>query len=470
MDKELVDEKEINLIELCYYVLRRWRLILFSILITGVLIGGYGLYKQIKSLRLDKSRQTFSPAYTPQMKYDNTKRKLEQEIQSLCDSIENSELYSRNSLLMNLDPYHVFESTADIYIKTDYEIQPDKVYQSPDYTGSVVSSYKLLILEDDVLEEISDKYNIDPLYLQELIDVTEEISTKMIHLKVIHSEREVCESILSYLLERIQSKKPEIENQIGPHSLNIIQQSSRETIRKDIANMQKQQITSFQEYQASLTEKENDLMNLENPLLNKSGIRNSLIKHTVMGGILGCLISCFILGIRFINEDKLVSEDDLKSLYEFKILALIENVPSPYSLSSSPIFTQLGSYLDQRLNRLFHQKPILSKEVIYEMIASDLLKSEKQSEIQEKGLMLLGFAESEIKGKIARDLNDHIQYKGLNICIGNGFDAETVKNLADCSYVLLIEQYNRSTLTGISQELKVIENMGKMLLGCIISS
>lgn len=464
MNHEITDEKEINLIELCNYILRQWRFIIVSILTAAVLLGAYSFYRHTRSQNRIKAQQELSAIYTPQMNYDTMKRSLEQEIKSLHDSIQNSENYSRDSLLMNLDPYHVYESTADIYIKTDYEIQPDKAYQSPDYTSSVVSSYKLLVLKDDVLEEISERFNIDPLYLQELIDVTEEINTKMIHLKVIHSEQEICDNILSFLLERIQHKKTDIESQIGPHTLNIIQQSTRETIRKDIADKQKQQVTTLQEYQVSLTKKEDELAALSNPLSNDSRIVSSFLKYTLMGGMLGCFLSCFILSIRFINEDKLISEEELKRLYHFKILGLIEDIsPSPF-VPRNP-FSRLGAYLDFRINKLFYQKPLLSKDVIYEMIASDILKSQEEN----TRLILLGCAGSQIKSKVAADLKNQISIDGLNICIGNGFDSNTVKNLSDCPFVLLIEQYNHSTLTSISQELEVIGNMNKILLGCVIT-
>lgn len=464
MDNGIEFEKEIDLMDLCYYILKRWRVIILVAVICSLLSGSIKIYRFAKTAHSQNTVQK-ADAASPEdeISYEKARQNLQQEISSLQNAIHNSEEYKRNSLLMNLDPYHVYESTADLYIKTDYAIYPDRVYQNPDYTASVVSSYTQLTLKGSVLESLSDELGLEPMYLKELIKITSESNTQMLHLKVIHPEKDICEKILNNLLEYLQSKKVEIERQIGPHAISILQKSSEELVRADIADMQKQEFTTYQNLQKSLKEKETALKHLEEPVEPQTLIKKSLIKFALLGFILGGALFSFTLCIRFLCSDSLISGDELKRLYKLKIF---ETSDSAFDSTSHTTKSKRGPgcRIDSIIDQLFRKKGMLTDEAIYELLAADI----KKDSAHNAKLMLIGNARTDIKDQIAYGLKTRFPDGDLIIHAADAIDSETVKLLTDCSHVLLVEQCFSSTFTGISQELSIISNMKTQLLGCVL--
>ena len=68
-------------------------------------------------------------------------------------AIQKAQEYAENSVWNNLDPYNVWVAQADLYVTTNYQIQPGMAYQNPDRTDSVLSAYASLLGNSSALSD-----------------------------------------------------------------------------------------------------------------------------------------------------------------------------------------------------------------------------------------------------------------------------------------------------------------------------
>ena len=127
------DEIEINLRLMFYNGLKNWRKLLLAGLLFGLLFGAGKGIKEYRASQAERA-ETQSVASvssslkttgdelkksekTVEMQYENTKESLVYTIQSLLDQTKKDMEYKENSILMNLDPYHLYKNTLIYYIQ-----------------------------------------------------------------------------------------------------------------------------------------------------------------------------------------------------------------------------------------------------------------------------------------------------------------------------------------------------------------
>ena len=138
MDQNNTYEQEIDLKDLMFAVLHKWKGILLVAIAFAILLGGV---KAVMTYRDQNNEENILEAeenYEEELHaYETSKETLERELGNLQTDIENQQNYMEKSVLMNMSPYDIYEARADIFIKTDYEIMPGMVYQNVDYTDTI---------------------------------------------------------------------------------------------------------------------------------------------------------------------------------------------------------------------------------------------------------------------------------------------------------------------------------------------
>lgn len=146
MNTQNAYEQEIDLKDLLFAVLRKWKLVVASAVIFAVLLGGAKGFLTYRSYSDPEAVATRTETYETELKrYEDDKEICEREIKNITDDIANRQDYMENSVLMNMSPYDVGEAKADLFIKTDYQIMPELTYQNIDYTDTILLSYQSTI-------------------------------------------------------------------------------------------------------------------------------------------------------------------------------------------------------------------------------------------------------------------------------------------------------------------------------------
>ena len=132
--------------DLIWTVFRKWRLILLSMLVFGLFLGGFRGVKEYKSYIDPEAEVERETNYSNELAaYERSKSAYETRIDNLQAWIERLELYKEKSLLLIMDPYDIYKSSVSYFVDTDYEIMPNVFFQNPNYTETLIKSYKLAI-------------------------------------------------------------------------------------------------------------------------------------------------------------------------------------------------------------------------------------------------------------------------------------------------------------------------------------
>lgn len=230
MDQNNTYEQEIDLKDLMFAVLHKWRSILLVAIVAGVLLGGVKAVMTYQSQNDEETILAAEEQYEDDLhSYERNKETMERELGNLQTDIENQQNYLEKSVLMNMSPYDIYEARADIFVKTDYEIMPGMFYQNVDYTDTILQTYQSVMTSVAFLSHIAESTGIDVQYLQELIQIERGSTvvgntsklTNLLTVTVKNSSKKDAEAVLKKLLEGIESLQVNITANIGEHTVMI---------------------------------------------------------------------------------------------------------------------------------------------------------------------------------------------------------------------------------------------------------
>ena len=188
-------EDEIDLVALTFTLLRKYRQILAAALacaiIFGAAAGAHTAWGGAVSQDAQKAYESELAEYNRKKEsYVAAKQQYSLDIanneKSQRDTeyaIQNAQEYAENSVWNNLDPYNVRVAQADLYVTTNYQIQPGMAYQNPDRTDSVLSAYASLLGNSSTLSEVAQQFNMQERYLRELVTISSDPDTHLLPLR-----------------------------------------------------------------------------------------------------------------------------------------------------------------------------------------------------------------------------------------------------------------------------------------------
>ena len=237
----------------------------------------------------------------------------------------------------------------------------------------------------------------------------------------------------------------------------MVNESSAVTVSLDLEQEQKDFTAKVDQLDQSLTEKTDELDALEEPantLLSRGSVMKSTVKYGVLGGVLGAFVVVFFVCVAFLMSDKLVNEKELKRRYGLVVLGV-------FARKEKGVF----AFVDRWLSRLESSAgQDMSETQIFEVAAANALNH--MDGVRE--VLLIGTAKPEALEAVKSGLSGLLE--GANLTVGGDInkEAQAIKKAAACDAVIVVEQRNHSLFGGIEQELDVVQNLDKKILGCMI--
>lgn len=467
MDSNTTYEQEIDLKDLMFAVLHKWKGVILVAVIFAVLFGGakgFSAYRQLSDEEYIKEvRETYESDLE---QYENSKESFEREIENLKDNITQQEEYLEKSVLMNASPYDISEARADLFIKTDYQIMPGMAYQNKDYTDSILYAYKSLMTSNLVMDDVADEMGMGIQYLKELIEVecgSMVLSgsdfgkyTNMITVKVCHAKQKDAEAILDKLLSKLHILEEQINQSIGVHTVTVVNDGVGSYVDLNLVETQKSKNNQLLTLNTSLEEKEKALRDLEEPEepeTSTTAAVKSGIKYGVLGGVLGGFMIVFFVCVIFMMSDKMYMAKDLKNRFRIKLLGILPITDGKKT-----------GRIDSWLNQMEGRGSDVEGGREYELIAANI-----ENLAGDAGTIL-------VTGSVGTEKIESV-CKGLSGCLANikivaGDNllrcAETLKKLPECDGVILVEQSGKSVCSVVGQEIDAVNDLNKAVIGCIV--
>ena len=419
------DTRVIYFSDLFFSVLYAWRKILIVALVFALLLGG------VQTVRYMKARNTEPAPFSAETLQDIAE--LEEKLATNQLRITSLEDYMQDSIIMNMNPYQVYQATANIYVEAE----------TPEIAIAVITAYQsyltgnLAVSNDALLSEVN------TAYLKELVSY--EIVTaagNMLTITVSYSDNEGVQQLMSALLAVANDATAYIQQEIAPHSVSIL---SSPTILRTSQNLEKRQ----SDYATSLATLKTEQETLEQDLkkLNATSApqlpRNPLLMAAA-GAVVGAFIVICLVFVRHIASDKVYSARTLKNRIGLRVLGRM-------SVSKRC-----------KIDRFICK---MEKRVCEPALAATAANIRNYCSGTQH--MLVAGNDAQQAEAVMRLIREQT---GMTVtCCGSLLqDVNALQALPACDTVLLVETCHKSTYSDIEASIQLVEDQGKALIGCML--
>lgn len=456
---EQSNEQEIDLKDLLFFVLHKWRIVLSTALILAVLIGGYKLGKGLLEQQNEDYIARIEKQYeTDKKDYKQKKDTYESNIQNLTADIQNAEEYQANSILQKIDPYNKWVASADVFIKMDNIQQENStnIYDS-DPADSVLKAYESAVKKGIEIQNLSKEKGLDLKYLKELIRVIPDYQSNMLTVTATDTDAAGAQEILDIIIKSLKNKYSDVQQNLGEHSIIVMNQNLSTKSDPDLAETQKSRIENLTSIRQNLEDAKTKLEELKEPgtptILSSIGLLKSGAKYGVLGGVVGGFLACFLISVLFCLNSKVYNSDELKTRFGIIIMG------SFIKKREKRAFSKFDSLLDK-----LEGKEYITDSAVYERIAANI------GIYTEKNLLILltGTAKEDDINRITMELKERLPDLRFESAMDMNKYPETLTKLPKADGIILIETSGVSKYNMIQNELETITSIKKNVIGCII--
>jgi len=435
-------EREINLKDLLFSILYRWRSLLLAGLIGLALIGGYKFATSYKtSVVLGQNNEESAKIL----------RQKEAERIRLATMVE----YYSESPLMYINGF-ARPTVEIIYSITITDAKADELYK--DSIDAIVAAYTIGL---DVYDEFN-KNGIEGRYAEELYTCDYDIDSNTIQIIASGPDKEMAKQIADIVAGAVENKKNNITSEYRDHSLKKVAEHYYEIIDRDLLKKQNSFISSIKTRKEELKKLEDEIAKLKidsglmgDTVVSKKGfIPNSIIKYSILGAILGVFIVVVWYCVIYVLKPILRTENDIRNQYGIPVIGTL-----PKKQPTKPLF------IDKLLMKLEGRSDCQNAE---ETIKTASISISNTASKGSHVVVITSMAENKAFDKIAEKLNSIVTEVTLILLRGGTDKANNVEELSKCDAVVLVEERDVSSLNKINEELRQIKLFDKKVLGAII--
>lgn len=484
-----IKENKINLADLMYYILLRWRSILLGALVFCSLLACLKLVKGFISLGredLSETQKTYERSYE---EYMIMKSQLESQADELAQSIKENEDYQRQSILMNLNPYAAYKSILT-YAVNDIE---DASWTASDMEtrfvtnpkiNSIIGSYASLVQNGTILHNVQKEIGtqVDKKYLAELIYVQADYQSNLLHITVFGDNKKQVQTISDAIEKEIKNAELRISSAAGEHRLELVSsyigndvdtsvligsipeygRSEDASYQTSIEKLQRNEADIVTDLQNQLTDCNNQLDELEEPTAPEETSRGAIIKSSIKFGILGLIVGAFVMAyfyvLQYVGGGKLRTFDEIQYTYMIPVMAIYKAPKCKHP-----------NTIDKFINRIYgisEKKSCLSE--VYTLATSNLLAHLENSAIVR--ILLVGNASTEVFDRTASEMREKLNDSDVEVIAAGNINenADAIQKLKIAENIVLIEQAGVSRKKDIKRELQTLRDLKKEIVGAIV--
>lgn len=477
-------QNEINLVELLFYCLRKWRWIVSSMIVIALAAGGYKYQSTVKSNQMQQQKQALleenGEAVPVEVVKNPSVRYYEQAIASSEQELAKQEAYLRDSVVMQLDAYHLQVGTLSFYLDVADE-------QNENGLNNLLAAYQAYVTDGRLAKELFDMDDSIPIadlgYLLSFnkgrkavgIPLNKESGTLFVEteqnifqVQVVALNKEACIAYSEKIEAAITDYAVELKGEIAGHDLQLLAVAQSEKVDEEIAEYQDDVLSSYSkllsDFKALKTDletvrgKEGETITLGQVFVLENPVSAS-VKYGGIGLILGAFFASFVLSLGYLLSRKLQSTRRFQEEFGMQLLGEVK----------APKYKkQLFGFIDDWLYRL--------EEGIYANIPREeqiniVVASLKGMIAQKEGLkkiMLTGtIAKEEVK-EFYDCLRENIHEVTFSSYKQIVFDSMALEELDNYDALIFLEEKRVSYSKLIKKEQQLVSGRDIEVLGVVI--
>lgn len=361
------EEAEINLIDLIFYLLKQWKMLIVAVVIGAVIGGGIYMVKRVSADRAaaELSAQMEEAKITAED--EQTVAELKETYQISEDVETNMELayqyrqlyrkqleYNQNSPIMQMNPSAVYSGELEYYISAGYD------------TGVAALLYQNILNDSGILEELKDAADLDyqAQYIRELIGCTvsrENDSTINVNngeslvyknatvtFAVNAASEEDCEQMLQLLRDKVEELNQECLENYEDYEMTPVNDSINLVASSDYLNRQKSNTDQLNTYRNTMTNLESAFTEDELIYYNRVYLSRdyeleedpeeaaaaaettveaepvSLVRWLVIGIFLMCVVWGGFYLVKYLLDKKIKTPDEMRDRYYLPLVGYVK--------------------------------------------------------------------------------------------------------------------------------------------------
>lgn len=435
-------EHEIELKDLLFSILYRWRSLLLAGLIGMALIGGY------------KFATSYENSVVPGQNNEESAKILKQkeaERMRLATMVE----YYSESPLMYINGF-ARPTVEIIYSIAITDAKTDELYIDP--VDAIVAAYTIGL---DVYDEFN-KNGIDGRYAEELYTCDYDVDSNTVQIIASGPDKEMAKQIADIVAGAVENKKGNITSEYREHSLKKMAEHYYEIIDQDLVKKQNSFISSIKTRKEELKNLEAEIAKLKSnseltgfvEVTPEKLLSKSIIKYFLIGFLLGVFIIIVWYCVTYVLKPILRTENDIRNQYGIPVIGALPKKQPVKSL-----------FIDKLLMKFEGRSDCQSAE---ETIKTASISISSTANKGSRVVVITSVAENKAFDKVAEKLNSMVTEVTLVLLRGGTDKANNVEELSKCDAVVLVEERDVSSLNKISEELRQIKLFDKKVLGAII--
>ncbi len=445
MNKKL-EEQVIYPKDLLFAALYRWKAAVILGLVLAILLGGMQL---TKGLNIGAEDQAAQADYEQALKqYEEKKAPLEKYIEQCEEEIRMQERYMQESVYLSLDPYAHYRGNIRMFVSTDYQIQPDKTYQTPDLTGHLLVAYQANLQSDSAVSTLAETADMQWRLLDEIYDVHFDASSGALMVMIVHNDPAMVQKLMDETLNIIEEQRILLSQTVGQHTLSVLNQEVNLVVDTRVVKAVRDNWTHLnylnEELEKAKTATE-DLTPPVQPQADGFSVKKTAI-FAILGFVAGFAVVAVCAWFGHMESDKVYSARLLQIRTGIKVLGTVN------ATAFGPV---------DRMIRKWEGRDTSDPAKKVALLTCDI-----RNRFPKGKLLLTGSGSREERAAILQAL----KAAGVNAtdegCIlESPLAVELLKNV---DAVVLAEKCGKATCTGVFSQMQTVADYEKALLGCIV--
>lgn len=489
-------DKEMNLVEFGFYCLKKWRGILIIMLVVAVFTGAYK-YRAVvndNKVKIELKRKQEEEGIDEETRSVNSRvTSYRFAIQKSEEDLEKRKNFMENSVLMQLDPNHLWTVSISFYI--DYQGGEEgkkdalmSAYQNFANDGRLAL---LLVEEESSITQEELQYlisfnNMANEGLQEermsravratgqaleyrLVQIQAPVSGQSVfQIQIIALNEELCQIYTDVVRNAFLDYRRKLQNSVADHELQVLGFVQSEQMNVFIQDYQNQALADYMQILKNLVVLKTDLEGVLKTEGEYISVQEAIvlgnpvitgIKFAITGMIIGLVLSLAVLFLVYVTSNKLQNADTFEEEYRVKLLGRV-NQP----VDEKKWFAFLDSWI-YRIEQGAYANISFDEQM---RIAASNIKAEAFMNGGLKKVMIAGtIGKNEIESaciQLAEGIEDIIfsEYKQIV------FSAADLEELDNYEGIFFLEKRGKSLSKLVHQEKELAESRNVKILGAVI--
>ena len=456
-------EAELNLSDVFWSVLGKWRKILLWGLILAVLLGGRTLWSALSRISDTEYVRTATENYEKSLQiYNLNYASYQEQIDRYTREIMEREEYARHAAILQLDPYQVYVCRGLYYIDAaPVDAEGEREAQT-NYTQSLLTAYGTLLSELDVRAALA---QADALVLPEEFDNYEGFLSVVMDMEggtlsyTIYGSDETQVRVLAQAARAtVDENAARLRAEVAPHVITLLQETVSVGSDTELTTLHanyNNDLSTLAGYVVWSVDKRDGLVKPSAEDFSRRSALKSAIKWGILGFAAGAFLCVAVCAFHFVSREILADPEDVKVRYGARVLGVI-----PAGRERKGLFAGL----DRRIAGHYGVPASMSRGDGLRLVGTEL----KAALGARKSLLLTGTGETgaleRLRGELLKQCPGLEIRTAGNVCL----DADALERLLASETVLLAETLQTSRHGAIRRELQRVLESGKDCLGFIL--